>query len=102
MLVHANVLDKNNAFVLSSGIYYIFVILRGCTLAVKTTLEQLEEVQTAISAILTGGQSTNWSDKGLTRASLSELRKMESDLKRQYNAESGTGGNAINYGYPKR
>lgn len=54
-------------------------------MAVKTYAEQLEEVQAAISAILTGGQSysisTGQGARGLTRASLGELRELEAQLR---------------------
>jgi hypothetical protein len=58
-------------------------------LAVKTTLEQLEEVQTAITAVMSG-QSYMIDGIQFTRASLSTLHTREETLLRRYQKESGT------------
>ena len=49
----------------------------------QTYEEQLEEVQAAISAILTGAQSIQINGRALARANLRELREMEADLRRK-------------------
>jgi len=66
-------------------------------MAVKTTLEQLEEVQTAISAVMTG-QSGKWGDKQVTMADLGLLSQREKMLLDRYKQEQGTGGMKINQG----
>lgn len=45
--------------------------------------EKLEQVEAAIEAILVGGQSYRMGTRQLTRANLSELYKMQSDLMAQ-------------------
>jgi hypothetical protein len=42
--------------------------------------DQLTEVRSAISAVLTGGQALGVNGRTLSRASLAELREMERDL----------------------
>lgn len=71
-------------------------------MAVKTTLEQLEEVQAAITAVM-GGQSVTLSNgQQITRANLKDLEAREQTLLQRYRAEQGTGGLAINIGIPRR
>lgn len=60
-------------------------------MAVKTTLEQLEEVQTAISAILAGGQDVTIAGKRLAYADLAALGRREEQLLARYKAESASG-----------
>lgn len=70
-------------------------------MALKTTLAQLEEVQTAITAVMSG-QSGSWSDKSVTMADLATLTSRETMLSSRYKLESGTGGMRINRGIIKR
>ncbi|HSV27262.1 MAG TPA: hypothetical protein VLH60_05155 [Sedimentisphaerales bacterium] len=70
-------------------------------MAIKTTLEQLEEVQAAISAVMTG-QAYSIAGRNITRANLAELTKREEMLLSRYKREQGTGGPAINIGIPRR
>lgn len=71
-------------------------------MAVKTTLEQLEEVQAAITKVMKA-QSGGMGDKNLQRARLDMLEIREEKLLRRYRAESGTGGiPVINIAIPKR
>ena len=49
-------------------------------MALKTTAERLEEVQTAISVVLNSFQSYTISGRSFTRADLETLRKMEREL----------------------
>ena len=73
-----------------------------------TTLEikqqQLEEVRTAISKILTHGQSYQIMDGGaqrlLTRANLKQLMALQQQLEREVDRLT-RGGIGINYGQPK-
>jgi len=57
-------------------------------MAIKTTLEQLEEVQAAISKVM-GGQAYSIAGRSLTRADLKFLSEREGILLARYNAESG-------------
>lgn len=59
-------------------------------MAIKTTLEQLEEVQAAISKVMSG-QSGAWDGKQLTMADLSQLTAREKHLQAKYSSEQGTG-----------
>lgn len=52
-------------------------------MATKTYQEQLEEVQAAITAVLTRGQSHDTNGRSFSRADLAELRRMENDLRRK-------------------
>ena len=52
-----------------------------------TPKQRLLEVQTAIQAVLLGGQSYKLGSRSLTRADLAMLRSMENDLKAQVAAE---------------
>ncbi len=71
-------------------------------MAVKTTLEQLEEVQAAITKVMNAQQSGR-GDKTLQRAALKDLTARETILLNRYKAEQGTGGlPRINFGIPKR
>lgn len=75
----------------------------------ETKLAQLVEVQQAISAIVTRGQSYMIMDGGaqrmLTRANLKFLQERETKLEREVAAleriEAGKGGLVVNYGMPK-
>lgn len=58
-------------------------------MALKTTREQLEEVQTAISAIVSGMQSYGLGDRRVERADLAVLQAREKDLLRRLAQESG-------------
>jgi ribosomal protein L17 len=71
-------------------------------LAIKTTLAQLEEVQTAITKILEGGQDVSHSDKRIMYAQLKQLQTREDILLKRYYAESGSGGSARNIGILRR
>lgn len=57
---------------------------------VKTTLEQLEEVQSAISAVM-AGQAYSLAGRALTRANLADLTKREETLLARYNRETRGG-----------
>jgi len=70
-------------------------------MAIKTTLEQLEEVQAAISKVM-AGQAVTINGHQLTRASLDSMTKREDALLKRYKAESGTGGLAVNTGIRRR
>lgn len=52
-----------------------------------TAAEQLAEVTTAITSILTGGQSYKIGSRSLTRADLAELRAMKKELEQEVAAE---------------
>ena len=66
-------------------------------MAIKTYTEQLEEVQTAISAILGGAQSYAIGNRSLTRANLKELYAQEERLLKLVARETA-GGLGIQYG----
>ncbi len=66
-------------------------------MALKTTKEQLEEVQAAISAVYSG-QSGSWGDKSVTMADLDAMRKWEAELWKRYNKETGATGLKRNRG----
>ena len=59
-------------------------------MAIKTTISQIEEVQTAISKVM-AGQSGVWDGKQLTMADLSDLTAREKYLKTIYASEQGNG-----------
>lgn len=59
-------------------------------MALKTTLEQLEEVQAAITQVMKG-QSGNWDGKAVTMADLSALTARETTLLSRYNNSQGAG-----------
>lgn len=69
-------------------------------MAVKTTLEQLEEVQAAISKVM-AGQDVTINGNRMVRANLDFLTKRETMLLQRYKAEQGSGP-AINIGIPRR
>ncbi len=69
-------------------------------MALKTTLEQLEEVQSAISNVMTG-QEVFIAGKRFTLANLKDLEAREQRLLARYHQEQGRG-MAINYGLPRR
>ena len=56
-----------------------------------TLAQQLSEVQAAISAILTGGQSIGAAGQNWTKADLGELRAFERSLKREIAQEAAGG-----------
>ncbi len=56
-----------------------------------TAAELLEQVNKAISTVLVGGQSYKIGSRSLTRADLSLLRSMKSDLEAQVAAEGNNG-----------
>ena len=56
-----------------------------------TLKSQLENVQTAIKAVLLTGQSYNRTGFGLQRASYKELKQSEKDLKASINRAEGNG-----------
>ncbi len=59
-------------------------------MALKTTLEQIEEVQAAITAVMSG-QSYSISGRSLTKANLKELTERETMLLERYRRETGSG-----------
>jgi hypothetical protein len=61
-------------------------------LATKTYQEQLEEVQTAISVIVTKGQEYTIAGRTYTRASLAKLIEYEKYLRAQADLEADGGG----------
>ena len=70
-------------------------------MAVKTTLEQLEEVQTAISKLMSG-QEVSIGQKRLRYADLEALNRREQMLLARYKVESGQGGLSVNEGIMAR
>ena len=52
-----------------------------------TTEELLQQVESAISAVLSGGQSYRIGSRQLTRADLSQLKAIREDLKAQAESE---------------
>lgn len=70
-------------------------------MAVKTTLEQLEEVQAAITAVMSG-QAYSIAGRSMTKADLRALSEREEILLKRYKNEEGTGGTTINIGIPRR
>lgn len=70
-------------------------------MAVKTTLEQLEEVQAAITEVMTS-QSLSGSGGNIVRANLKDLVALREKLEAKYNREQGQGGLTINIGIPRR
>lgn len=61
-------------------------------MAIKTYNEQLEEVQTAISQILTGAQSYSIGGRSLTRADLPTLVAHEKYLRAMADRETNNDG----------
>lgn len=60
-------------------------------MAIKTYTEQLEEVQAAITAILTGAQRFQINGRDVTRANLDELRSWETELRRKVSRQARGG-----------
>ena len=58
-------------------------------MAIQTTEEQLEAVQSAITAVLSG-QSYTIDGRTFTRAQLSQLQTREDKLKKEYAEDQGT------------
>lgn len=59
-------------------------------MAIKTTLEQLEEVQNAISDLMLG-QEVTFNGKTMKMADLDALQRRETMLLKRYHAEQGGG-----------
>ena len=57
-------------------------------MAVKTALARLEEIQTAITAVMTGGQSYRMGNQTFTRADLPTLYAMEKEARAAYYQET--------------
>jgi len=70
-------------------------------MAIKTTLEQIEEVQSAISNVMDGQEVSVAGGKRLTLADLSALEKREERLLARYRQENGQG-LSRNYGIMRR
>lgn len=70
-------------------------------MAIKTTLEQIEEVQASISKVMAGQEATI-DGKRLRYADLDMLSKRESMLLERYKREQGTGGLCFNIGVLRR
>lgn len=70
-------------------------------MAIKTTLEQLEEVQAAITEVMTSQQLTQIGGT-VVRAQLAALEAREEKLLARYRIEQGTGGPAVNIGTMRR
>lgn len=73
----------------------------GFFMAIKTTLEQIEEVQAAITKVM-AGQDITLGGKRLTYANLTALEAREQTLLARYRAETRTGGLSINIGTHRR
>ncbi len=72
-------------------------------MAVKTTLEQIEEVQAAITEVMTSQELRAGGASGtLVRADLDALTARETMLLDKYRGEQGTGGPARNVGTLRR
>jgi len=72
-------------------------------MAVKTTLEQLEEVQAAITEVMTSQELHAGGASGrIVRAQLAALEAREEKLLARYRTEQGTGGIALNTGTLRR
>lgn len=63
--------------------------ITGFFMAIKTTLEQLEEVQEAITEVMTSQELTSGPDLRVVRAKLEGLSKREEILLARYRAETG-------------
>lgn len=59
-------------------------------MAIKTTLEQIEEIQTAITAVCLG-QAVTIDGVQITRANLKDLEAREEKLLARYQRETSTG-----------
>lgn len=71
-------------------------------MAIKTTISQIEEVQTAISNIMAGAQEVWVGGKKYVAPDLDVLTRREDALLRRYRSEQGTGGITVNVGIPRR
>ncbi len=71
-------------------------------MAIKTTLEQLEEVQAAISALMTEGQSATIDGNTVEMANLPAMERREQTLLARYRTEQGTGGPVVVHQVPRR
>lgn len=71
-------------------------------MAIKTTLEQLEEVQTAISKVMTGHEVAGPNGRRLRLADLPALEAREEKLLARYHREQAGGGLAVSHGLPRR
>jgi len=72
-------------------------------MAVKTTLQRLEEVQAAITEVMTSQELRAGGASGtIVRAELETLRQMEKELLARYESEQGTAGPARNVGTIRR
>lgn len=69
-------------------------------MAIKTTLEQIEEVQEAITTLMSG-QEVTVDGRKWVMADLAALETREEKLLSRYRRENG-GGLSINYGLPRR
>ena len=70
-------------------------------MALKTTLEQLEEVQSAITAVMLS-QSYTIAGQAITRANLPALQAREEKLLDRYKKETGQGVAVVNIGTMRR
>lgn len=64
-------------------------------MTIKTYTEQLEEVQAAISAILTGAQQYSYEGRQITRAHLASLWRQETRLRLLVKREAAGGGVSV-------
>jgi hypothetical protein len=71
-------------------------------MAIKTTLEQIEEVQAAITKVMSGQDFTFSNGSRVSRADLDALGKRETQLLARYRGEQGTGGMAVNTAIMRR
>ena len=69
-------------------------------MALMTTEALLEAVETAISTVLSSGQSYSIGERRYTRADLAELQRMRRELRLQYDSENSMGGREWNEGCP--
>jgi len=60
-------------------------------MAERTLAQQLTDIDAAIEAIVTGGQSYSIAGRTYTRANLSELRAERNDILRRIEHETGHG-----------
>lgn len=65
----------------------------------RTAAERLEEVNTAISKILCGGQSYQIDSRKVTRADLSFLRQMQKELQTEAELEARNSGGILEHAY---
>lgn len=65
--------------------------------AAPTLAEQLEAVENAIYALVTGAKSYSIANRTVTRENLSELRAWRDDLKQEIGASSGPARNYVTF-----